>query len=74
MSSLSRLETTNYVGLLILGLLVGLIVGSLVWTDTKTIDSRTTPTVATVTLAPDGSAYCPADPSVPHVTPCVNQP
>ena len=52
----------------------GLIVGWLTLSDTKTIDSRAVPTVVTVTLAPDGSAYCPADPSVPHVTPCVNQP
>ncbi len=52
---------------------LGLVVGALVLgPDAKTIDSRTVPTLATVTLAPNGMAYCPADPSTPHPTPCVN--
>lgn len=53
---------------------LGVLFGSLVFGGTETVDSSTVPTLATVTLAPDGSAYCPADPSVSHPTPCVFQP
>ena len=52
----------------------GLLVGWLTLSDTKTIDSRTVPSVVTVTLAPSGSAYCPTDPATPHPTPCMNHP
>lgn len=59
---------------LIIVFVLGLVLGSLLVADTKTIDSRTAPIFATVELAPSGQAYCPADPATPHPTPCLNKP
>ena len=58
-------------GLLLLGFAIGAVVGQ---RDAKTIDSRTVPTLATVTLAGNGMVYCPTDGSAPKVAPCLNPP
>ncbi len=72
---MTRDEIIGLVGGILLGLACGLGIGYVAWSDTPTaVPASPAPLVATVTLAPNGMAYCPTDPAVVHVTPCVTQP
>lgn len=56
---------------IVVSFVLGFAVADLFVTNTRTVDSSTVPTLATVTLAPDGQPYCPSDPQVPHPVPCL---
>lgn len=53
---------------------LGFAIADLFVSNTTTIDSRTVPTLATVTVSGNGTAYCPAGGAPAAVLPCVNPP